>query len=70
MPQPPTKSSIQEASARFLELGVGPDGKGYVVIRSGSLGAYVASQEYGGWVDAFWQEADAQKIVDVTGECH
>jgi len=68
MPQPPTKVSVEEACARFLELGVGPDGNGHVVIRSGSLGAYIACRERPGkWVDAFWREADAQKIVDVTG---
>lgn len=71
MPGPPTKITVENACARFLELGVGKDGKGHVVIRSGSLGAYVASRERPGkWIDAFWTEVDTQKIVDVTGTIH
>ena len=69
MPQPPTKATVELACTRFLELGVGKDGKGHVVIRSGPLGAYVASRERPGkWVEAFWSEAYVQKVVDVTGE--
>ncbi|KAH8113426.1 Ribokinase-like protein [Phellopilus nigrolimitatus] len=68
MPQPPSKASIEEACMRFLELGVGPDGKGHVIIRSGSLGAYVASRARSGrWIDAFWTDAHSEKVVDVTG---
>jgi hypothetical protein len=49
---------------------VGEGGKGWVVIRSGGLGAYVRSKErVGEWVEAFWTEKDGEKIVDVTGEC-
>jgi len=48
---------------------VGKDGHGHVVIRSGALGAYVASRARpgGAWVDAFWTPSDADKVVDVTG---
>lgn len=58
------------AGGKFLESGIGPNGNGAIIIRSGSLGAYVATREHGGrWVDAFWtpDEQDASKIVDVTG---
>lgn len=68
MPQPPTKSSIEEASRKFLEMGVGPEGKGHVVIRSGPLGSCVAARnEPIRWVDAFWTEKDSEKVVDTTG---
>ena len=43
-------------------------GTGYVIIRSGALGAYVAKRGVEGfWVDAFWQDRDQGKVVDVTG---
>lgn len=65
---PPTKTSIEAACAKFLQLGVGEEGKGSVVIRSGALGAYVASRTAAGrWVDAYWTEADLEHVVDVTG---
>jgi hypothetical protein len=70
MPGPPTKDLVEKACAAFLELGVGPNGLGHVVIRSGEMGAYVASRTRPGmWVDAFWTTAEADKVVDVTGAC-
>lgn len=66
IPLPATKPSIEEACARFLDLGVGPDGSGWVIIRSGSMGAYVASRGHQGqWIEAYW--TDATQVVDVTG---
>lgn len=63
--RPISKPLIEEAANRFIQLGV----KDAVIIRSGELGAYVLRRKTGGkWVDAFWTEADASKIVDVTGE--
>ncbi|KAF8076165.1 Ribokinase-like protein [Lyophyllum atratum] len=70
MPLPPDRATIEEAADRFLQYGVGDSGKGWVVIRSGEMGAYVKSLESGGqWVDAFWTGGadDAGRIVDVTG---
>jgi len=38
-----------------------------VIIRSGAMGAYVATRAKGGkWVDAFWTD-NKDKVVDVTG---
>ncbi|KIJ70310.1 hypothetical protein HYDPIDRAFT_35709, partial [Hydnomerulius pinastri MD-312] len=63
-----TRDTVQTAAARFLELGVGDSGTGCVIIRSGALGAYVATRAEGGrWVDAFWTLHDSEKVVDVTG---
>ena len=68
MPTPPSKTSIEEACQRFLDYGVGLDGDGTVIIRSGSMGAYIASRtQTGRWVPAFWRESEADKVVDVTG---
>ncbi|KAI0303136.1 Ribokinase-like protein [Russula brevipes] len=44
IPSPPTKSSIERACEAFLDFGVGPSGTGWVIIRSGSMGAYIASR--------------------------
>ena len=65
----PTVPLIEEACHRFLEFGVGPEGTGAVVVRSGALGAYVATRKDGGtWIPAFWDQGNApQHVVDVTG---
>ena len=68
MPLPPVKATIEAACLRFLALGVGPGGTGHVVIRSGALGACIASREEPPqWIDAFWTETVTEKVVDVTG---
>ncbi|TEB35435.1 Ribokinase-like protein [Coprinellus micaceus] len=68
LPLPPSRTTIEQAADLFLGFGVGEGGKGWVVIRSGGLGAYVRSKErVGEWVEAFWTEKDGEKIVDVTG---
>ncbi|KAF7800009.1 hypothetical protein EIP86_011252 [Pleurotus ostreatoroseus] len=65
--QPPSKSNVEEACQRFLDYGVGVNGEGAVIIRSGALGAYVATRAKGGqWIPAFWKEDQAHKVVDVT----
>ncbi|KAJ6516082.1 Ribokinase-like protein [Mycena sanguinolenta] len=68
LPLPPSKKLIEEAARKFLELGVGADGEGCVIIRSGSLGACVALKDQATrWVPAFWTSKDEHKVVDVTG---
>jgi hypothetical protein len=69
MPLPPVHSTIEKAANQFLDIGVGRDGNGWVIIRSGALGAYVASRVCSGrWIRAYWSESeDKAAIVDVTG---
>lgn len=63
-----TKPAVEHAATKLLDLGVGVDGTGWVIIRSGGLGAYVVSRgRKGEWIEAFWK--DQSKVVDVTGEC-
>lgn len=58
-----TKLPIEYAAHQLLALNAD---KGCVIIRSGSLGAFVLTKAGGGrWVDAYWN--DAARIVDVTG---
>ncbi|KAL4081914.1 Ribokinase-like protein [Scleroderma yunnanense] len=65
---PISQKSVEAAAAHFLELGVDNTGPECVIIRSGALGAYVATKTDGGqWVDAFWTPEDNEKVVDVTG---
>ena len=65
---PVSQAKIEEAAAKFLDFDVGDSGKGSVVIRSGALGAYVASRTtVGRWVEAFWGPNDPRHVVDVTG---
>ncbi|KAH7887944.1 Ribokinase-like protein [Phlebopus sp. FC_14] len=62
-----TRETVEHAAAQFLGMGVSENGTGAVVIRSGALGAYVATRERGGkWIDAFWTHSNS-KVVDVTG---
>jgi sugar/nucleoside kinase (ribokinase family) len=66
LPKLPTKQLVEHAASKFVDMGVGQAGTGCVIIRSGAMGAYVATRVKGGqWVDAFW--TDEEKIVDVTG---
>ena len=66
---PPSKDTVEEAARKFLEFGIGKDKLGWVIIRSGELGAYVISQNFPGkWVDAYWRPDEAHQVVDVTGE--
>lgn len=63
-------NTVEEACLKFLDFGVGADGQGTVIIRSGDMGAYVANRTRGGqWIEAYWTPADANRVVDVTGSC-
>lgn len=64
---PPTKGSIEQACKTFLDFGVGPGGAGWVIIRSGELGALVGSRSRPGrWIDPYW--TIGERVVDVTGK--
>lgn len=64
-----TKEAVEKAASKFLSFGVGADGRGTVIIRSGSLGAFVASRSHEGrWIDAYWTPQDVDRVVDVTGK--
>ncbi|KAJ7774357.1 Ribokinase-like protein [Mycena maculata] len=68
LPLPPTQKLIEEAAHKFLEFGVGVNGNGCVIIRSGAMGACVAMKNQSPrWVSAFWTSEEEDKIVDVTG---
>lgn len=68
LPLAPSRESIELATDKFLEIGVGEGKTGWVIIRSGPLGCYMKSQMTKGvWVDAYWTTKDNHKVVDVTG---
>lgn len=67
LPLPPTKETIEAAADRFLTYNIN-GGSGWVIIRSGAMGAYVKSRETrGSWINAFWTSNDSNRVVDVTG---
>ena len=67
LPLPPTKSSIEQACKTFLDFGVGLGGAGWVIIRSGELGAFIACRSQPGrWIDPYW--TIDERVVDVTGK--
>jgi len=66
LPLPPTKPLIERACKTFLDFGVGLEGAGWVIIRSGELGAFIACRSQPGrWIDPYWMSEE--RVVDVTG---
>lgn len=63
----PSKMSVEKAARLLLDFGIGKDGSGTVIIRSGALGALFASRgkDYL-WIEAYWSNVP-EKVVDVTG---
>ncbi|KAF8633672.1 hypothetical protein AX15_001283 [Amanita polypyramis BW_CC] len=67
IPLPPLKQTIEAAADRLLTYNIG-GGSGWVIIRSGAMGAYAKSREVDGrWIDGFWTPQDGSRVVDVTG---
>lgn len=58
-------SMVEDLAGRFLESGIGADGKGAVVVRASASGCLVASHATRQWLPACHQ--DASKVVDPTG---
>ncbi|KAM7209842.1 Ribokinase-like protein [Rhypophila decipiens] len=64
--RPFDRSLIERHALCLLESGVGPHGRGLVVIRSGEHGCLVTSRSYPArWFPTF--HSDPSKVVDVTG---
>lgn len=67
LPLPPTKPLIEQACQKFIDFGVGLGGAGWVIIRSGELGAFIACRSQPGrWIDPYW--TIDERVVDVTGK--
>jgi len=67
LPLPPSKPLIEQACKTFLDFGVGPGGAGWVIIRSGELGAFIACRSQPDrWIDPYW--TIDERVVDVTGK--
>jgi hypothetical protein len=57
---------IEQACKTFLDFGVGTGGGGWVVIRSGGMGAFIACRSHPGkWIDPYWKTDE--HVVDETG---
>lgn len=66
------RSEIEMLGSKFLASGVGPEGKGAVVIRAGENGCFVQSRDIASqWLPPFYTadmaEEHASKVVDPTG---
>lgn len=60
-------ASVQFQAKRFIESGVGYEGKGCIVVRAAEHGCLVVSQAAGPtWLPAFHQ-TDSDHVVDPTG---
>ena len=56
---------IEDLCRRWLESGIGPAGKGGIVVRAGKDGCLVARQALRKWLPAYHQSGE--KVVDPTG---
>lgn len=56
---------IERLCRQLLENGIGPDGKGGVVVRCGKEGCYIARPGLQRWSPAYHQSSE--KVVDPTG---
>jgi len=64
---PPDKAleRIEHYCQRFIDSGIGEDMIGYIVVRCGKDGCYVASRKGAQWIPAYHNSAG--KVVDPTG---
>ena len=59
------REAIERCSVDWLSSGIGQDGSGAVVVRSGKEGCYVATRTGSKWLPAYHQSGD--KVTDPTG---
>lgn len=68
-PMSPVKANdVIQAATRFRSL-LSASGRPVpaIVLRVGELGSYTLSDQWSGWVPAFWREDEQKRVVDVTG---
>ncbi|CCA67241.1 hypothetical protein PIIN_01074 [Serendipita indica DSM 11827] len=63
----PSRELIEAAATQLYDFGVGPNGQGSVLIRSGELGVLIHDSTGRLWIEAYFQSRDSDKVVDVTG---
>ncbi|KAF2817102.1 Ribokinase-like protein [Mytilinidion resinicola] len=57
--------AIEDLAKQWIQWGIGPDGDGAVVVRSGKDGCYIRDQGVSKWIPAVHESAE--KVVDPTG---
>ena len=65
--QPSTvdKVAVEEQARKLLSHGIGPEGKGAVVVRASKEGCYVLSNQVSQWLPAY--HTDSSRVLDPTG---
>lgn len=69
-PSEVTSAMITDYANNFLHSGIGPDGQGFVVVRSGEQGCFITSKQGSFWSPAYYEEEDKSQnphVVDPTG---
>ena len=61
-----TSALITEYADSFLQSGIGIDGQGCVVVRSGKQGSFVASRQCSFWSPAYYEEDDKRQSLHIT----
>lgn len=60
-----SKSAIEEQASGLLNHGIGPAGRGAVVVRAGKEGCYICSHGVKAWLPAY--HLSAKSVIDPTG---
>lgn len=63
---PFNKATIEQYAMKFLESGIGQDGKGLVVVRAGEHGVLTLTSSGPEWLPPYYAEP-SPKVVDPTG---
>lgn len=65
---PPSRSDVVRAAEVFHQL-VLETGKSAptVIVRAGEMGSYTLSEQWEGWVPAYWRKEEQERVVDSTG---
>lgn len=59
------KAAVEQQAQRLLTQGIGPEGKGAIVVRAGKEGCYIASENAQHWLPAY--HTNPSRVIDPTG---
>lgn len=59
--------TIEKLCDEWLQMGIGSNGQGAIVVRAGKDGCLVARQGVRKWLPAYFNSADQSKVIDPTG---
>ena len=65
---PSLPQTLEGIIRHLIDLGIGSDGAGAIIVRCGKMGSVVGSRRIGiKWLPAYWSEDEEDRVIDVTG---